>query len=369
MLRFCLLISCTVLLVPSGWRFSSFSCVHFALTSNDFTCSAFYNHLPDLHLSADDGKYAITGGNDRTVRLWNPTRIDPGYVGGVEKHGDGPPPPALPIQTYSEGHSHPVAAVAVDPQSTTLVSTSDRTVVVSDIVSKRVKRRFYSHSGRVNAVACSNNAEIIVSAGYDSKVCLFDGRSWNATPVQTLEEAKDSVTAVSVWQQQGGSAAGAGATAEIITASVDGVVRYYDLRMGQIRCDDVGDAITGFALTNDGHCAAVSCLDGTIRLVERKSGELLHQYSGAHTSGKYGLQVSFTADDCNVVSGSEDGSVVLYDVVKGNVTQTLKRHTRPVCAIAAHPKREQTSVVISAGYDGSAIVWANPLNSSKWDRS
>lgn len=330
--------------------------------------------LSTLHttpaLPADDGKYAITGGNDRTVRLWNPTRIDPGYVGGKEKYDDGPPPPALPIQTYSDGHSHPVAAVAVDPQSTTLVSTSDRTVVVSDIVSKRVKRRFHSHSDRVNAVACSDNADLIVSSGYDSKVCLFDGRSWNATPIQTLEEAKDSVTAVSVWQQQqGSSAAGAGATAEIITASVDGVVRYYDLRMGQIRCDDVGDAITGLALTKDGHCAAISCLDGTIRLVERKTGELLHQYSGAHKAGKYGLQVSFTADDCNVVSGSEDGSVVLYDVVEGNATQTLKRHTRPVCAVAAHPKREQTSVVISGGYDGSAIVWANPLHSSNWDRS
>lgn len=321
-------------------------------------------------LSADDGKYAITGGNDRTVRLWNPTRIDPGYVASVGKTGDGPPPPALPIQTYSDGHSHPVAAVAVDPQSTTLVSTSDRTVVVSDIVSKRVKRRFHSHSGRVNAVACSNNAEIILSAGYDSKVCLFDGRSWNAAPIQTLEEAKDSVTAALIWQQQGDAAdSGTGTVAEIIIASVDGVVRYYDLRMGQIRCDDLGDAITGLALTNDGHCAAVSCLDGTIRLVERKTGELLHQYSGGHQAGKYGLQVSFTADDCNVVSGSEDGSIVLYDVVEGSVTQTLKRHSSPVCAIAAHPKREQTSVVISGGYDGSAIVWANPLHSSNWDRS
>ena len=303
------------------------------------------------------------------MRLWNHTRIDPGYVADVEKHGDGPPLPALPIQTYTDGHSHPVAAVAVDPQSTTLVSTSDRTVVVTDIVSKRVKRRFHSHSGRVNAVACSNNAETIISAGYDGKVCLFDGRSWNAAPIQTLDEAKDSITAVSVWQQQKQQGGSAGATAEIITASVDGVVRYYDLRMGQIRCDDVGHAITGLALTNDGHCAAVSCLDGTIRLVERKTGELLHQYSGAHQAGNYGLQVSFTADDSNVVSGSEDGSVIIYDVVEGNAVQTLKRHTRPVCAIAAHPKREQTSVVISGGYDGNAIVWANPLVSSKWDRS
>lgn len=310
-----------------------------------------------LYPTSADGKYALTGGNDRTVRLWNPTRIDPGYVDDYK----GAIPPALPIQTYTDGHSHPVAAVAVDPQSTTLVSTSDRTVVVTDIVSRRVKRRFHGHSGRINSVACSNNAETILSAGYDGKVYIFDGRSWNADPIQMLDEAKDSVTSVSVLQEDGSSS-------EIITASVDGNVRYYDLRMGQIRCDNVGDAITGLAVTHDGYCAAATCLDGTIRLIERNSGELSHQYSGGHQAGNYGLEVTCTADDSRIISGSEDGSVVLYDLVGGNVVQTLKGHLKPTCAVAAHPKREQTSIVISASYDGNAIVWSSPLHASRWDR-
>lgn len=302
----------------------------------------------------------MTGGNDRTVRLWNPTRIDPGYV---DEGGKGAIPPSLPIQTYTDGHFHPVSAVSVDPQSTTLVTTSDRTVVVTDIVSKRVKRRFHGHSGRINSVACSSNAETILSAGYDGKVYIFDGRSWNARPIQVLDQASDSVTSVLVWQL------GASAS-EIITASVDGVVRFYDLRIGQIRCDDVGDPITGLAVTHDGQCAAATCLDGTIRLIERNSGELLHQYSGGHQAGNYGLEVTCTADDLHIVSGSEDGSVVLYDVVGGNVVQTLKGHgVKPTCAVAAHPKRECSSTVISASYDGNAIVWASSLHASQWDQT
>mmetsp|Transcript_30365 Transcript_30365/g.66754 ORF Transcript_30365/g.66754 Transcript_30365/m.66754 type:complete len:344 (+) Transcript_30365:120-1151(+) len=308
----------------------------------------------DVEFTAD-GKYALTGGNDRTVRLWNPMRIDPGYI----DDGTGAIPPALPIQTYTNGHSHPVSAIAVDPHSTTMITASDRTVVVTDIVSKRVKRRFHGHSGRINSVACSSNAETFLSAGYDGKIYIFDGRSWNASPIQILDQATDSVTSVSVWQE------GASAS-EIITASVDGVVRYYDLRMGQIRSDDVGDAITGLAFTHDGHCSAATCLDGTIRLIERNSGELLRQYSGGHQAGNYGLEVTCTADDLHIVSGSEDGSVVLYDLVGGHVVQTLKGHdAKPTCAVAAHPKREETSVVISASYDGNAIVWASSLHATQ----
>ena len=291
--------------------------------------------------------------------MWNPTRIDPGYVNDDK----GAIPPALQIQTYSDGHFHPVSAVSVDPQSTTLVTTSDRTVVVTDIVSKRIKRRFHGHSGRINSVTCSNNADIILSAGYDGKVYIFDGRSWNARPIQILDQAKDSVTSVSVWQ------VGVSAS-EIITASVDGVVRYYDVRMGQVRCDDVGDSITGLAVTHDGHCAAATCLDGTIRLIERSSGELLNKFSGGHKAGNFGLEVTCTADDLHIVSGSEDGSVVLYDLVDGSVVQSLKgQGVKPTCAVAAHPKREQTSTVISASYDGDAIVWASSLHASRWDQN
>ena len=112
------------------------------------------------HVPAD-GKYCLTGGSDRTVRLWNPTRIDPAYrptpaaaaaafadgsgdvrelstrtVSAQEYYGGSHPqqpprslPSALPMQTYANGHVHPISSIATNGSSTVLLSASDKTLL------------------------------------------------------------------------------------------------------------------------------------------------------------------------------------------------------------------------------------------------
>eukprot|EP00804_Cyclotella_cryptica_P019862 CCRYP_017036-RA/>CCRYP_017036-RA protein AED:0.02 eAED:0.02 QI:182/1/1/1/1/1/2/1429/276 len=196
-----------------------------------------------------DGKYCITGGNDRTVRLWNPTRIDPAYrprpANAIEssylssqdyyrKHygqADSSShqkelPSALPMQSYTEGHMHPVHAVAVNSTSTTLLSSSDKTLVCTDLVTAQVKQKWWGHVARIEYVAClgggSNETssggvtgdDVYASASYDATVRLWDSRSRSKDPLMVLDDAKDAVTCVA-------SIAG---EAQIITSSVDGKV-------------------------------------------------------------------------------------------------------------------------------------------------
>jgi len=267
-------------------------------------------------------------------------------------------PHALPIHSYMDGHSHPVSAIAVDNASTTLVSASGKTVVWTDVVAQAVKRRFHGHDGRINAVAISEACETFLSASYDGSIRIWDARSRSPEPIQILKEAKDSVTGVHTVQRQG--------EAVIRSCSVDGTVRTYDLRKGQVQCDDVGNAIFSMALTHDGQCLAISCLDGTIRLMEVDTGELLNTYHSHHKAGNYALECTLTADDANVVTGSEDGRAVYYDLVRGDMVQELLGHTKPTCSVATHSKRENSSVVITASYDGSAVVWANDSSYIQW---
>lgn len=122
-----------------------------------------------------DGKYCVTAGHDRTVRLWNPTRMDPAYVQGnksnlnvsrtVTKIED--IPHALPIQSYRDGHTHPISSVDIDDTSTTLVSSSNKAMIVTDVITQKMKRRFQGHSGLINTVACSSGGNVFVSGSYD----------------------------------------------------------------------------------------------------------------------------------------------------------------------------------------------------------
>ena len=59
--------------------------------------------------------------------------------------------------------------------------------------------------------------------------------------------------------------------------SVDGKVRNYDIRMGQLRVDCIGQPVTSVNFTRDGQCVLASTLDDTIRLMDKDTGELLNE--------------------------------------------------------------------------------------------
>lgn len=56
--------------------------------------------------------------------------------------------------------------------------------------------------------------------------------------------------------------------------------------------------------TKDGNYLAVYCLDGTIRLMELETGELLNTYNSHHTAGQYGLDVDVLVEDATIVTAS-----------------------------------------------------------------
>lgn len=206
----------------------------------------------------------------------------------------------------------------------------------------------------INAVAAAKHAEAYLSASYDGTVAIWDGRSSDTRPIQVLKEAKDSVTDVVVVQNE---------DCIIRTSSVDGFIRTYDLRKGLVHADDCGSPITSMALTKDGECLAVSCLDGTIRLLQ--DGELLNTFTG-HKAGNYALQVGILANDSTIISASEDGTCILSDLVQATRVQALEVSPgRPACSIATHPKI--SSVVITASYDETTTVWSHDSSQFYWD--
>jgi mitogen-activated protein kinase organizer 1 len=267
-------------------------------------------------------------------------------------------PRALPIQSYTDGISHSVTAIAVCEVDhgkniqRWLLSACDKIAVLTDIVTGKAVRRFRGHIGRINAVTFSQGAETCLTASYDATVRIWDIRSQSShEPIQCLKEAKDSVTAIHVMQDT------INGTAFIRTGSVDGVLRTYDLRMGVIQCDDCGSPIVSLSPTYDKQSVAVSCLDGKIRLLDCDSGELVNVYESGHIAGQYAMQCSITANDTTLVTGSENGDAILYDIVQGGVIQKLQGHTAPTCSIACHP--EQSDVMVTASYDGNVVVWAH----------
>ena len=81
--------------------------------------------------------------------------------------------------------------------------------------------------------------------------------------------------------------------------------------------------ITHVSVSNDGKCMLASCLDSKLRLLETDTGELLNAYSG-HEATSMRAEGRLSHDDACVLSTSEDGRVVAWDIVQAVMVRQFK---------------------------------------------
>jgi len=275
-----------------------------------------------------DGNYCLSAGDDRRILLWNPRR---------ETDAD------VPIKAYT-GHNERVLGLCVADDNASFASCGgDRSVFVWDVPSGRVLRRLAGHSQRVNAVAyAGESGSVLVSASYDTTARCWDMRSRNSAPIQVLEGSADSLTSLAVSDH------------EVITSSVDGVVRTYDLRAGSLTRDTVGQAITRIALSRDGHCLLASSLDARLRLLDKATGGLLNTYTG-HTHAQFTVGACLSHDDALVLGGSEDGHLHVWDLVEATELARVRAARGAVTTVACDPRRLE---VLTGSHDGTVKLWA-----------
>lgn len=277
-----------------------------------------------------DGNYCLTGGSDRTVKLWNPIR------GAL-------------LQTYL-GHARDVLDVRGSCDNAGIASvSSDKAVVLWDVTTAKSTRKWRGHAGAVQTVCFNEDSSVVISGSIDGSVCCWDTRSRARDPLQALKEARDAVTSVLASDH------------EIVSSSLDGCVRRYDLRMGKMCSDTLGCPATRVQMTRDGLCLLVSCLGGLLRLLDKTSGQSLQQFSG-HKNAQFYLDCALNQDDSHVYSGSEDGQVCCWNLVEGLLVERLRHPTEaPVSSLSQHPSKP----VLLTATRGLVYLWGEVESVSK----
>ena len=206
-----------------------------------------------------DGGYAMTGGEDRVVRLWNPHRGEAA---------------STPIKEYRV-HNQRVLDVTIAADNASFASCGgDRTVFVWDVTSGLVTRRLQGHEQRVNAVRYGPEGACLMSASYDKTVRCWDLRSRNTFPMQVLTGAADSVSSVAVSDH------------EVVAGSIDGHVLTFDLRKGEVLRDSMGPPVAHVALEGGIRRAAREELTCTrVRSAMRRTGHSALRVQGPPERG------------------------------------------------------------------------------------
>ncbi|KAK1886314.1 WD repeat domain containing protein 83 [Dissostichus eleginoides] len=259
-----------------------------------------------------DGNYILSCGSDKSLKLWSVSR-------------------GTLLKTYS-GHGYDVLDADGSFDNSQLCScSSDKSLILWDVATGQVTRKLRGHAGKVNCVQFNEEASVIFSGS-------LDGRRFE--PIQILDEARDGVSSLKVAQH------------ELLTGSVDGRVRRYDLRKGQLHVDFISSPITCVCFSQDGQCTLSSSLDSTVRLLDKSTGEMLGEYTGHKMKG-YKLDCCLSGKDTHVLSCSEDGHVYCWDLVEGSLTLKLPVGKAVVQSLSFHP----TETRLLTAMEGRVQVW------------
>ena len=269
-----------------------------------------------------DGRYAVSGSWDATLRIWD------------LQSGD-------PVRTL-EGHTDWVNAVAITPDGAGAISaSSDRTLRVWNLESGQSARTLKGHADRVNGVAVTPDGGRAVSASSDRTLRVWDLE--NGRLVRTLRGHLDGVNAVTVTPDGHGA----------ISASADHTLRVWDLQSGRLaRTLQVPmDWVNAFAATPDGRCAISGSADNTLSVWDLESGQSVRTLKG-HTNKV--TAVVLMPDGRRAISGSADHTLRIWNLEKGQLVRTLEGHTDWVTAVAVTPDGRRA---ISASADRTLRMW------------
>uniref|UniRef100_A0A0N5BA19 WD repeat domain-containing protein 83 n=1 Tax=Strongyloides papillosus TaxID=174720 RepID=A0A0N5BA19_STREA len=269
-----------------------------------------------------DGKYALTAGSDKTVKLWNPYK-------------------SLHLSTYSGDYGEILDARSSSDNSMILSGGVSKNLLLHDVETKKNITRWLGHLAQINSVAFNDEGTIPFSASQDGTVRCYDLRNRSKNPIQIFDEATDAVLCISIKNH------------EIATGSADGQLRLYDLRKGIMTSDDCGHPVSSISFTSNNQCILVSILNSSVLLLDKVNGGSLLRFE-SHRNIEYKLESCIMASENEIVSCSEDGYLYVYNMLNGNLLGKCDHKPNLyIHSVVSHPKE---SKMLSATAD-KMYVW------------
>ncbi|OCK82990.1 WD40 repeat-like protein [Lepidopterella palustris CBS 459.81] len=281
-----------------------------------------------------DGRRIASCSSDATIKIWD------------SKTGK--------LEHTLEGHLAGISTIAWSPDSTILASGSDdKSIRLWDVTTGQPHPvPLLGHHNYIYSIAFSPKGNMLVSGSYDEAVFLWDVRA--ARVMRSLPAHSDPVGGVDFVRDG----------TLVVSCASDGLIRVWDTATGQCLRTLVHEdnaPVTSVRFSPNGKYVLAWTLDSCIRLwnyVEGK-GRCVKTYQG-HVNKKYSIGGAFGeygVPECRyafVASGSEDNSIVLWDVSSKNVMQRLEGHSGVVLGVDTHPDEP---MLVSCGLDRTVRVW------------
>ncbi|KAL9085488.1 MAG: hypothetical protein Q9159_004683 [Coniocarpon cinnabarinum] len=314
------------------------------------TSSAHSAFAPSLVSQGGDFLLA-TGSDDKTIRLWRVSRNQ-----------------AKPHHTRLMGHHNYVLSLAFSPKGNLLVSgATDEAVILWSVRSCTPLRILPAHNDPVYGVDFSSDGTLVTSCGSDGLIRIWDTASGQCLRTFFHEEVGGGRPGClgTMFSPNGRYVAG---------WYTDGGVRLWDYvgegAGGGSRCVKTyeGALVTRYSVHGAWGVYRTTVekrrkVDATLA-DDEMDGEL--QYSSVALEADEKQEEVLRTEEARafLATGSEDGDIVVWDVVSKEVMQRLSHddlakrgHYGTVFGVDVHPARRE---LVSCGMDKTVRIWQVP---------
>jgi len=131
----------------------------------------------------------------------------------------------------------------------------------------------------------------------------------------------------------------------ILVGSADSYTRFYDIRNGKLNEDCMGEAVTSVAISRDNASHLASVADGSCKLIDRDTGQLLASYKGYTTTAfhDYKIESNFDCMDELILVGSPLGKVCIFDLISEKMINEIVTEY-PVVSLTSHGSKNRFAV-------------------------